>query len=158
MGFDNGCGKPHPSTCRNALRTNECAMEECKFYHFKSTIRKQKKTNQEESGQEKRADKRENNQSQEVLSYVEVTRRQQEVQTARDQVFLEAQSSMLQMIRRIEARLDIQQNNHMNPVGWQDSRPLQQTQNQNQSWQQHQNQAHIQGDQIWRNEPLQRNY
>ena len=46
QGCDGKCGKPHPSACRDSLRSKECSRENCRFYHIKGT--NGKSTNQKE--------------------------------------------------------------------------------------------------------------
>lgn len=143
MGCDSKCGKAHPSTCRNALRNNECGVGECKYYHMKSTNRNQRCQGPVPISNPNHTSRvNQNNQAQTEINtnLWEHKQREQELQKTRDQVFMDAQSTMMEMIQRLNVQMiNMQVSMTRNQGGgqepWYQQNPQQQPQDQYQPWQ-----------------------
>lgn len=104
-GCDNKCGKPHPSTCRNAMKNNECFTTNCRFFHARGTLRGEQKENELNPRQSKMSAFNEQTNPQEQHNYWDKRVKEQELQSIRDQVFMKAQSNMMEMIERLNIQM-----------------------------------------------------
>ena len=105
-GCDSKCGKLHPNACRTSLRTKECDREKCKFFHIRGTVKISKKDPEGGwSEREKERWREESRRNEARHLQGEETRNEAR---SKDQVFLESHQAMIQMIARLNEKMDLQ--------------------------------------------------
>ena len=105
-GCDSKCGKLHPNACRSSLRTKECDREKCRFFHIKGTKNTFKQSPEGGWGEREKKMWREESRMNDPKKEARIENRE-EMKT-RDQVFLESQQALIQMLAKLNEKMDFQ--------------------------------------------------